>query len=78
MKVFIRLVSIGGDVDSSPVERDVDAGTDVEALIRSLGLDPTETFAVLIDDMPVAPADRAKRLLADGDRVTVFPPIKGG
>ncbi len=78
MKVSIRLVSIGGDVDASPKEREIATGTSVADITETLGLSSEETYAVLVNDLPVAPDDRSDRMLEDGDRVTVFPPIKGG
>lgn len=78
MKITVRLVSIGGDVDATPRERDVDDGTSVDDIAVTLGLSGEETYAVLVNDMPIPPAKRAGHILYEGDRLTVFPPIRGG
>jgi len=78
MRITIKLVSLGGSRDGGNAEHTVGEDFvlgDVPALV---GLEHEESLAMLVNNMPVAPAERATHTLSEGDVVTVFPPIKGG
>lgn len=53
-------------------------GATVADVLSALGLPADEDYVALVNDEPVPPATRARRVLAGGDALTVFPPIKGG
>lgn len=78
MKLDIRIISMIGDTANVSGVRDVPNGTTANDLIAILKLPPEETYALLVNDMTVSLPDRDTFVLNDGDKVTVFPPIKGG
>ncbi len=53
-------------------------GTTVQQLIERFNLPPKLVHLVLVDGTYVAPADRATRLLKDGEALAIWPPIAGG
>lgn len=77
MKIVIKLVSIGGG-ESGESEREVAEDTRLADIPAMVGLDDDETFAMLVNNMPVPPEERPSHVLSEGDLITVFPPIKGG
>jgi len=58
--------------------REMPDGTSVADMLTELDLPQEETYAVLVNDLPVSIGDRPHTHLCDGDKFTVFPPIKGG
>lgn len=78
MNINVRIISMHGDVNSSTGEREISGTTSVTDLLFELNLPPEDTYAVLLNDMPVSIEDRSSTLLSEGDNFTVFPPIKGG
>ncbi len=78
MKLDIRVVSMHGASDEASGIRDVPDGTTANGLIHVLKFSMEETYALMVNDMPVAVPDRDTYILNDGDKVTIFPPIKGG
>ncbi len=53
-------------------------GATPTALIESLGLPVGATYLVLVNGENIAPSHYASQPLADGDTVTICPPIQGG
>lgn len=53
-------------------------GTTVQQLIERFNLPPKLVHLVLVDGTYVAPADRATRVLKDGEALAIWPPIAGG
>lgn len=78
MKIDIRIVSMHGASAQGAGMRDVPEGYSVADMLTELDLPPEDTYAVLVNDLPVAIDDREDRILVDGDKFTVFPPIRGG
>lgn len=78
MKIDVRIVSMHGASAEGAGVRDVPEGYSVADMLTTLDLPPEDTYAVLVNDLPVAIEDREGELLSDGDKVTVFPPIRGG
>ncbi len=78
MKIDVRIVSMHGDANRETGLHDVPDGTTVTGLLGSLSLSGEETYAVLLNDMPVGLDEREETVLSPGDKVTVFPPIMGG
>ncbi len=64
-----------GDVSGT---REFPDGLSAHELLIQLEMPPEESYAVMINDIPVSLPDRTSRILLDGDKVTIFPPIKGG
>ncbi len=78
MKLDIRVVSMSGASNEASGVREVPDGTTANGVIEALNLSMEETYALMVNDMPVAIPDRDSHVLEDGDKVTIFPPIKGG
>ncbi len=59
---------------------DLDAGAcaSPDDVLAMLDLPGGETSMILINGASVAPGERAALRLEEGDKLTVFPPIKGG
>ncbi|MFQ5763892.1 MAG: MoaD/ThiS family protein [Rhodospirillales bacterium] len=83
MRVPVKLISVHGrlppgfDDDGDGVVEAADGATLADVL-GALDLPWDEDYVTLVNDEPVPPAKRARRVLAGGDALTVFPPIKGG
>lgn len=58
--------------------REMPDGLSVADMLIELALPQEDTYAVMVNDMPVSIDDRPHTQLSDGDKFTVFPPIKGG
>jgi len=78
VKIDVRIVSMHGSSERGAGLRDMPEGTSVAAMLQALDLPQEDTYAVLLNDMPVGIEDREETILSDGDKFTVFPPIKGG
>ena len=57
---------------------DVAEGTTVEHLIKRYSLPEKLVHLVLIDGSFVPPAERAGRVLRDGETLAIWPPVAGG
>jgi sulfur carrier protein ThiS len=55
----------------------MDGGTLADAM-GLVGLPASQPFMTMVNGNPVAPEDREKKTLSDGDQIVVFPPIEGG
>lgn len=53
-------------------------GTTISGMMVRLGLPGDETYLVIVNDSTVAKNRYAAHVLADGDRVSIVPPLKGG
>ena len=72
MKVFVR--SFAAVVKTGQVlerEQELPAAATAADLMRALGIGADEDMIVLVNQRPSAPEVR----LADGDRVTLMPPV---
>ncbi len=78
MKIDVRIVSMHGVANSGAGIRDIPDASTVTDVLAALNLPQEETYAVLLNDMPVSIDDRPHTRLSDGDKFTIFPPIKGG
>ena len=54
-----------------------DQGSLADAM-RMIGMAPDKMYMTLVNGDPVAPENRAEKVLNDGDQVVVFPPIECG
>ncbi len=83
MKLKVKLISIQGGL---PQDFDLHGEGTVEAapgatladVLTAMGLPEDEAYVTLVNDDPVPANKRSKRILAPTDRLTIFPPIKGG
>ena len=84
MKVTLKLYATLSDYlptearKSNALELNLDAGTTVAQIIESQNLPLKLCHLVLIDGVFVPRAVRAKRPLADGETLAIWPPIAGG
>jgi sulfur carrier protein ThiS len=53
-------------------------GTTVAQIIERFGLPPKLVHLVLIDGAFVPPAERAGRVLREGETLAIWPPVAGG
>ncbi len=56
----------------------LDSGTTVDSVIKRFNLPPGLCHLVLVDGVFVPPAARAGRALAEGETLSVWPPVAGG
>lgn len=63
---------------TSRVEVDLEPETSVQGLIDRCRIPPALCALVLVNGVFVATAERASRLLAEGDVVAIWPPVGGG
>jgi sulfur carrier protein ThiS len=78
VKLDVNIVSMVGEANKASGIHEVPDTTTANGLISILNLPTEETYALMVNDMPVAIPDRDSFVLGDGDRITIFPPIKGG
>ncbi len=84
MKVTLKLYATLSDYlpsearKNNALELNLDAGATVAQIIESQNLPLKLCHLVLIDGVFVPHAVRAKRLLADGETLAIWPPIAGG
>ncbi|MGB0748674.1 MAG: hypothetical protein ACPGO3_08005 [Magnetospiraceae bacterium] len=53
-------------------------GETLAAFMTRIGLDAITDLSTLVNGKPVAPEDRAARVLVAGDEITAFPAMEGG
>ena len=53
-------------------------GATAAAVMRQLGLPEDGTYLVIVNGELVPERERAARVLADGDQLSINPPLKGG
>jgi sulfur carrier protein ThiS len=56
----------------------VPAGASVSSVIAPFNLPPKLVHLVLVNGHYIAPADRADKLLTEGDVLAIWPPVAGG
>ncbi len=64
--------------NSGTLAVNVDAGATVASLITQFKVPPNLCHLVLIDGVFVPPAARTTRALAEGETLTIWPPVAGG
>ncbi|MBE0621015.1 MAG: MoaD/ThiS family protein [Burkholderiales bacterium] len=84
MKVTLKLYATLSDHlpddarKSNAFELELDEGTTPAQVIEKHNLPLKLCHLVLIDGVFVPPGERAKRSLADGETLAIWPPIAGG
>ena len=80
LKLFASLaVHLPAEVRSSHrLDLEVEPGLTVLDLIRRQGLPEGQCAIVLVDGVWVAVADRAGRVLSEGEVLAIWPPVAGG
>lgn len=83
MKIAVKLVAYLGDPvpgidDQGNGVMELPDGATLSDLLARLDVAGAELSLTLVGDVAVPERDQAARVLQDGERVTVFPPIKGG
>lgn len=63
---------------TSRIDLELEPGTSVQSLIDRYRIPPEQCALVLVNGAFVAPADRATKLLAEGDTLAIWPPVGGG
>jgi len=57
---------------------EVPDGSDVQSVIDRFHLPASLVHLVLVNGVYVAPSQRSRRVLSDGDSLALWPPIAGG
>jgi len=84
MKVTLKLYAALSDYlpdaarAGSALELDLPEGMRLTELVGRFNLPERLTHLVLVNGLYVAPAERAARMLGEGDVVAIWPPIAGG
>lgn len=84
MKVTLKLYATLSDYlptearKTNALELDLGAGTTIAQVIESQNLPLKLCHLVLIDGVFVPPSARARRALAEGETMAIWPPIAGG
>ena len=68
----------GRSRESNAIVLEVPEGTSVQALIDRFNLPSKLVHLVLVNGTYVAPAQRASRVLQEGEALAIWPPIAGG
>ncbi len=80
LKLFASLaVHLPAEVRSRyRIELEVAPGATVLEVIQSQGIPLGQCAIVLVDGVWVAPAERDRRVLAEGEVMAIWPPVAGG
>lgn len=84
MKVVLKLfaslaVHLPAEVRSRHrIDLDVEPGATVLDVIQRQGIPPGQCAIVLVDGVWVATAERAGRVLSEGEVLAIWPPVAGG
>lgn len=68
----------GRPASGNAVEVDLSEGTTVQQLVEHHALPAKWVHLVLLDGHYLPPAERAQRVLRDGETLAIWPPIAGG
>jgi sulfur carrier protein ThiS len=64
--------------DGNVIVLDVPEGTTVQQLVERFQLPPKLVHLVLVDGKYLPPAERATRVLQEGEALAIWPPVAGG
>ncbi len=78
MRITVELIAIASGSGHRHDCVDLADGATPNDLLEALDLPDDESYMTLVNGLSVAPRRRAATRLAEGDKVTIFPPLKGG
>ena len=78
MRVNVELIALAHESGNRHNYVDLADGATPDDLLEVLDLPDDEAYMTLVNGLSVAPGRRAATRLADGDKVIIFPPLKGG
>ncbi len=83
MKIRIKLYAmlaqyLPAGAHKNEADMDVEDGSHVEHVLKSLNMPLAECHLVLVNGVYVAPSERASHPVVEGDHVAVWPPVAGG
>lgn len=83
MKITVKLFALLGEylppgASRNVAEMEVADGTTPADVIAKLGLPEKLTHLVLVNGVYLAPGERAKHILSEGDALAIWPPVAGG
>lgn len=80
MKIRINFIALISDhlPDEGRQELELGEGAGLLDALQELGLPQGGPFLTLVNEASVPTSERANTRLKDGDRLTLFSPIKGG
>ncbi len=84
MKVTFKLFAMLQDYlppeakQANALALELDEGANIQQVIERFGLPQKMCHLVLVDGSFVPPAERAVRVLKDGETLAIWPPIAGG
>jgi len=80
MKIHLNFVAL--EVKHLPAEGkdelEIKDGSSLMEILDALGLGDDISYLTLVNDLSVPTSMRSQTVLADGDTLTLFSPIKGG
>ena len=78
MRISVELIALGHGHGHHHDFVELDDGATPDDLLEVLDLPDDEPYMTLVNGLSVAPGRRAATRLSEGDKVIVFPPLKGG
>lgn len=78
MRVSVEIIAMSDDGGRRMLSLDICDGSTPDDLLNRLDLPEGETYMTLINGLSVAPGRRTATRLVEGDKIVVFPPLKGG
>ena len=83
MQIQLKLVGalsryLPADRQGNQVSIELAEGSSVTDVMHKIMLPGDQQYLVSVNDEVVRKADRESRTLADADRVTIMPPLRGG
>lgn len=83
VRITLKLLALLTDYLPQPrrghqVLLDVPSGTTIQDVVQRLRLPEKLVHLVLVDGVHVEPAQRARRVLREGETLAIWPPVAGG
>ena len=83
MKVRIKFYAMLAEyLPANAIKNEADfecaEGSEITAILKSLNVPMEHCHLVLVNGVFVAPSERDRRTLAEGDALAIWPPVAGG